>query len=393
MAVASLRPVAAEEFFERLGGLGEPTPLEQGLASGVELVGRGLVGVGRPLAGGEDLQVARLAQVDDAGVVGPPDLGGQGPVSAGQVAGDLVTDLAEAGLGAEVEREHVIGQGVRAGRGLHRALDQGRAGGQGLLDHEELAIPGGLGRRSEMRGDDPDLGPASLGDLGDLVGEDRRVDRDREAGRQGLAVELGVGGEIDTIVDQEALAVALLFGGEVAGEAGHRDGIAVGPSPFDVEADAVGVAELDHLARDEHGLRLGRADHLGPVDLGVVDGDDQAVAVLGRARLAVEGGQGGEGRALGLVGAPAVALAMGQEPLAGGVEFGSLGPGLRERQGRQGGRLDGPAMERPLVLAFPVLAGLLAGAGRFGLRPRCEDVEDLARQGRRVRGGANDRAR
>ena len=48
--------VAAEELLERLGGLGEPAGLEEGLAPGVELVGRGPVGVGRGLAGGEDLE-------------------------------------------------------------------------------------------------------------------------------------------------------------------------------------------------------------------------------------------------------------------------------------------------------------------------------------------------
>ena len=57
--------VAAEQLFERRGGLGEPAGVEEGLAAGVELVGRGLVRVGRSLAGGEHPEVAGRARGGD----------------------------------------------------------------------------------------------------------------------------------------------------------------------------------------------------------------------------------------------------------------------------------------------------------------------------------------
>ena len=55
-----------QSAFERRGGLGEPAGVEEGLAAGVELVGRGLVRVGRLLARGEDL-AARPAGPGGAG--------------------------------------------------------------------------------------------------------------------------------------------------------------------------------------------------------------------------------------------------------------------------------------------------------------------------------------
>ena len=51
--------VAAEERLERLAGLGKPAGVEVGLATGEQLVRRGLVGVGAGLAGLANAQLAR----------------------------------------------------------------------------------------------------------------------------------------------------------------------------------------------------------------------------------------------------------------------------------------------------------------------------------------------
>ena len=49
------------------------------------------------------------------------------------------------------------------------------------------------------------------------------------------------------------------------------------------------------------------AQHVDHRDLGLIDGDGQPVSVLGALGSAVIGRQRGQGRALGLVGQPAVA--------------------------------------------------------------------------------------
>ena len=65
--------VAAEERLEGVAGLGEPAGVEVGLAAGVELVGRRLVGVGVRLAGRADAELAGRAEVEPARLVGAPD--------------------------------------------------------------------------------------------------------------------------------------------------------------------------------------------------------------------------------------------------------------------------------------------------------------------------------
>ena len=85
---------------------------------------------------------------------------------------------------------------------LHRALDQGRAGGQVLLDDQEIALPFGLSwqecsarQSSATRA----LPPSAtwLAMFSKVVG----IDRDAEAGRQGLAVELGGCGPVDAAIN------------------------------------------------------------------------------------------------------------------------------------------------------------------------------------------------
>ena len=119
-----------------------------------------------------------------------------------------------------------------------------------LLEDQEVALPGGLARRDDAMGVDLDAGPAAEGDLGDVVLEVRGVDRHAEAGRQGLAVELGVGrpGRRGGRSTNGAVG-PVLVGAEVAGEAGQRDGVAERAPALDVEADPVAVAGLEGLAR------------------------------------------------------------------------------------------------------------------------------------------------
>ena len=72
-----------------------------------------------------------------------------------------------------------------------------------------------------------------------------------------------------------------LGAGEVAGEARERDGVAEAAATLHVEADAVGLPDLERLARDRDRLALGRAGDVELGHLGVVDRDGQPVAVLG----------------------------------------------------------------------------------------------------------------
>ena len=196
-----------------------------------------------------------------------------------------------------------------------------------LLDHEEVPLPGRLTRRVVSAGVDQDAAPAALGDQRGLVLEPLGLHRDRETGGERLAVEFRVGGRVDPPVDHGRLADTGLLRREVAGEPGQGHRVAVRPPAGDREPDAVGVAGLEHAAGDEDGLAGGRAVDLGAIDLGVVDGDGQLVAVVGRLGVAVQLGQGRERGPLGLGGLPAdvAEAAVGQEPLGGGLEVGRAG--------------------------------------------------------------------
>ena len=99
----SLEGITAEERFERRAGLGESAGVEVGLAAGVELVGRRLVRIGVRLAGRPDPELAGLAEVIAARLVGAPHRGGQGAVVAGDVAEDVVGGRAGVDAGREVE--------------------------------------------------------------------------------------------------------------------------------------------------------------------------------------------------------------------------------------------------------------------------------------------------
>ena len=124
-----------------------------------------------------------------------------------------------------------------------------------------------------------------------------------------------------------------LVGREIAGEARQRDGIAKPAAALHREADPVGLPDLEHLARHGDRLALGRADDVELGDLGVVDRDGQLVTVFGRRGAAVVGRQGGQRGPLGLVGLPAGAGAVSQQPGDGAVELGCLRPdaGVRQR--------------------------------------------------------------
>ena len=162
--------------------------------------------------------------------------------------------------------------------------------------------------------------------------------------RQHLAVELGRG-RVDRRGARSTATrlAAVLVGAEVAGEARERDGIAEAAPALHVEADPVGLADLERLARDGDGLALGRAGDVELGDLGVVDRDGQLVAVLGALGASVVSRQGRQRRPLGLVRLPAGADAVGQEPGDGAVELGGLGPDAGVGQADQRRRLGGAA--------------------------------------------------
>jgi hypothetical protein len=186
--------IAGPELLQGRGGLGRPAGVEVGLAAGVQLVGRGLVRVGRRLARLQHRQLARRPEVRSARLVGAGEARRQRPVLPGQVTEDVVAEGAGVLVGGEVEGQHAVGQLVVAGLRLDRAVDQRRAGRQVLLQDQELALPGGLTDRLVAPGLDGDAGPAAEGDLRDGVLEAPGVDRHAEAGRQDLAVELGSAG-------------------------------------------------------------------------------------------------------------------------------------------------------------------------------------------------------
>ena len=90
--------------------------------------------------------------------------GGQGAVLAGQVAVDVVGDHARVLVGCEVEGQDAVGQVDTTWRVvLHRAFDQGRAGGQVLLDDQEVALPFGrvVGDVAPCRERDAGLPPSA----------------------------------------------------------------------------------------------------------------------------------------------------------------------------------------------------------------------------------------
>ena len=383
--------VGVEQLLEQRGGVGRPAGVEEGLAAGVELVRSGLVGVGRRLARGEHLEVAGGAEVAAPGVIGAADRRRQRPVLAGQVAVDVVADRARPLVGGEVEREHAVGLGERAGRGLHRAVDERRARGEVLLDDEEVALPLRLIRRLDAVGVDVHARPPAHGHLAHVVLEVGGVDRDTEARGQGLAVELGVGREVHPAVDQGDPVGLVLVGAEVAGEPAQGDREPEGAPPLEVEPHAVPVAGLQRVARHEHRLAFRGADHLGLVDLGVVDGDDEVVAVLGRLGPPVVAAQRGQRGPFGLVGLPAEAGAVGEQPGDGLLELGGLGPGLGVRQSDQRSGLGRAAVPGRDARAAPRAAGLAAGLDGVGLAARAEDVEHLAGQRLAVEVGEGQR--
>ncbi len=127
-------------------------------------------------------------------------------------------------------------------------------------------------------------------------------------------------------------------------------------------------------------LALGRAHDLLVVDLLIIDRDDEAVAVLGRDRLAVVDAECRDRRTLGLGRLPAIALAMRLEPVAtAAVQLVGLradaGEGeRRERRGLGVGAVPGMLARRPPSRvagesrAWRSPRSWLAARGRRGLR-------------------------
>src|SRR5262249_47458484 len=159
---------------------------EEGLAAGVLLVQGRPVRVGRSLARREDLQPARIAQMATARLVGAGEARRQGAVGAGEIAVDLVDDAGGL-IGRGKKREDAVLDGVMAGLGVDRALDERRAGGEVFLEDQEIPLPRRLARGLVAPGFDGDRYLASERRLGDGVLEGLRVDRRGEPGRQGLA--------------------------------------------------------------------------------------------------------------------------------------------------------------------------------------------------------------
>ena len=84
--------VAAEEGLECVARLGKPAGVEVGLAAGVELVGRRLVGIGAGLAGLANAQLARRTEMESSGFVGALDRRGQCAILTGKISVDVVSD-------------------------------------------------------------------------------------------------------------------------------------------------------------------------------------------------------------------------------------------------------------------------------------------------------------
>src|SRR5208282_562735 len=122
--------VAGEQGLERRGRLGVAAGVEMRLAASVQLVGRLAIRIGVLFSRGQNLELTGLAQVEPPRLISALDRGRQRTVLAGKVAVNSVLDAAGVLVRVEVEREHPVGQGERAGRGLDRSLDQRRAGWQ-----------------------------------------------------------------------------------------------------------------------------------------------------------------------------------------------------------------------------------------------------------------------
>ena len=151
-------------------------------------------------------------------------------------------------------------------------------------------------------------------------------------------------------------------------------------------------AGLERLARHADGLALGRADDVGPVDLAVVDRDDQAVAVLGGLGPGRRSRQGGQRRALGLVRLPADARSGGRA--ASRRPASSSGACGRTRaKARAASAVVSAvrAVPRVLARARPVAPRLAARARSARSCPRAEDAEHLAGQRRAVEVGERQR--
>ena len=217
-----------------------------------------------------------------------------------------------------------------------------------LFDDQEVAFPFGSARGDVAVRRDHDLGLAPQRDLAGDVLERSRVHRNAEPGRQHLAVELGSSRIIDPPRHDRDAVRPVLVGREVAGEALQRDGISEAAPPFHVEANAVGLPDLQRLERDGDRLPLGRAGDIELGQLGVVDRHGQPVSIFGKLRVSVEGRQCGQSRPLGLVRPPAGAGAVGEQPADRAFELGRLGPNASVRQAHERGRLGGargqPAM-------------------------------------------------
>ena len=117
-----------------------------------------------------------------------------------------------------------------------------------------------------------------------------------------------------------------LLGAELAREAREDRRVAELAPAFHRKPDPVGLPDLDRGPRDRDGLARDGSLDIEHGDLGLVDGYSEPVTILGAAGPAVERRQGGQSRSPSLDRYPALADAMGDQPVDGPLELGGIRP-------------------------------------------------------------------
>ena len=123
-----------------------------------------------------------------------------------------------------------------------------------LFDDQEVALPFRRARGDIAVRRDHDVGLAAQGDLAGDVLERLGVDSNAETGGQHLAVELRRRRVIHSPRHDGDAVGPVLVRSEVAREALERDGIAEAPAAFHVEANPIGLSDLQDLERNRNRL-------------------------------------------------------------------------------------------------------------------------------------------
>ena len=174
--------IAGEKRLQSGCGFREPSRLELGLASRMELVGRWTIGVCILLARRQHPELACLTKMVTARLVGTLHPGRHGPELAGKIAVDVVLNAPRVLLGRKVKRQHAIGQRIGACRGDDRSFNQGRSGGKLLLDDQEITLPLGCRLGNVSPDDQADACLSSQINLCRHVFKRGGVERDAEPG-------------------------------------------------------------------------------------------------------------------------------------------------------------------------------------------------------------------